>query len=97
MRNFTIPLIIVGVSLSVSLLATQPNFIVIFTDDQGYGDLSVTGNEIIDTPHLDRLAREGAWLKQFYVSPVCTPTRAHLMTGRYHFRTLQTVSAPLCG
>ncbi len=67
--------------------ATRPNVILIMTDDQGYGDLSITGNEFIETPNLDRLAQEGAWLKQFYVSPVCTPTRAHLMTGRYAYRT----------
>lgn len=65
----------------------RPNVILIMTDDQGYGDLSITGNEIVETPHMDRLATEGAWLKQFYVSPVCTPTRSHLMTGRYGFRT----------
>ena len=68
-------------------LSDQPNVILIMTDDQGYGDLSATGNTIVQTPNMDRLAQEGAWFKQFYVSPVCTPTRAHLMTGRYHFRT----------
>ncbi len=71
----------------LSATADQPNVIVIMTDDQGYGDLSITGNEIVETPHMDRLGKEGAWLKQFYVSPVCTPTRAHLMTGRWGFRT----------
>jgi arylsulfatase/arylsulfatase A len=65
----------------------RPNVIVIMTDDQGYGDLSITGNGIVETPNMDRIAIEGAWLKQFYVSPVCTPTRAHLMTGRYAYRT----------
>tara|TARA_R110002096_G_scaffold42144_19_gene113798 strand:- start:484 stop:2235 length:1752 start_codon:yes stop_codon:yes gene_type:complete len=67
--------------------APTPNVILIMTDDQGYGDLSITGNSIVETPNMDRLAKEGAWLKEFYVSPVCTPTRAHLMTGRYGFRT----------
>ncbi|MDF1814692.1 MAG: arylsulfatase [Verrucomicrobiales bacterium] len=67
--------------------APTPNVILIMTDDQGYGDLSITGNEIIETPNMDDLAKNGAWLKQFYVSPVCTPTRAHLMTGRYAYRT----------
>ncbi|MBI1372285.1 MAG: sulfatase-like hydrolase/transferase [Phycisphaera sp.] len=65
----------------------RPNVILIMADDQGYGDLSLTGNTIIDTPNMDRLAKEGAWFKHFYVSPVCTPTRAHLMTGRYNYRT----------
>jgi len=84
MRNFTIPLIIVGVSLSVSLLATQLNFIVIFTDDQGYGDLSCFGGEHVDTPRIDQMAAEGMKLTSFYVAaPVCTPSRAALMTGSY--------------
>jgi len=74
-------------ALGLAHAADRPNVILIMTDDQGYGDLSITGNEIVDTPHMDRLAKEGAWLKQFYVSPVCTPTRAHLMTGRWGFRT----------
>ena len=75
-----------GVLLS-DAYAKSPNVILIMTDDQGYGDLSLTGSDIVETPHMDSLAREGVWLKQFYVSPVCTPTRAHLMTGRYAYRT----------
>jgi arylsulfatase/arylsulfatase A len=66
---------------------TRPNVILIMTDDQGYGDLGVHGNPIIRTPHIDALAKESATLKHFYVSPVCTPTRAALMTGRYNYRT----------
>ncbi len=84
MRNAIIPLIFAGVSLSVSLLATQPNFIVIFTDDQGYGDLSCFGGEHVDTPRIDQMAAEGMKLTSFYVAaPVCTPSRAALMTGSY--------------
>jgi arylsulfatase A-like enzyme len=84
MINFTIPLIFAGVSLSISLLATQPNFIVIFTDDQGYGDLSCFGGEHVDTPRIDQMAAEGMKLSSFYVAaPVCTPSRAALMTGSY--------------
>ncbi|MCG8601533.1 MAG: arylsulfatase, partial [Verrucomicrobiales bacterium] len=56
-------------------------------DDMGYGDTGATGNSIIRTPNLDRLASESAELTNFYVSPVCSPTRACLMTGRYNFRT----------
>src|SRR5437764_5270282 len=65
----------------------QPNVIVIITDDQGYGDLGVHGNTRIRTPNLDRLARQSVQLRQFYVSPVCSPTRASLLTGRYNYRT----------
>ena len=65
----------------------QPNVILIMTDDQGYGDLGVHGNPIIRTPNIDALAKRSAVLPNFYVSPVCTPTRACLMTGRYNYRT----------
>ncbi len=61
-----------------------PNFIVIFTDDQGYGDLSCFGGEHVSTPRIDQMAAEGAKLTSFYVAaPVCTPSRAALMTGCY--------------
>jgi arylsulfatase/arylsulfatase A len=64
-----------------------PNVILIMTDDQGIGDLGVMGNPVIETPRIDRLASESAWLTNFYVHPVCAPTRACLMTGRYNYRT----------
>ena len=56
-------------------------------DDMGYGDLGFTGNPVIQTPHLDAMARRSARMTNFYVSPVCAPTRACLMTGRYNYRT----------
>lgn len=59
----------------------QPNVIVILTDDQGYGDLSVNGNPVLRTPNIDRLAIEGVRFEDFHVTPVCTPTRSQLMTG----------------
>lgn len=65
----------------------RPNVLVILTDDQGYGDLGFHGNPKIRTPNLDRLARESVRATYFYVSPVCAPTRASLMTGRYNYRT----------
>ncbi len=67
--------------------ARRPNVLLIITDDQGYGDLGYHGNPVIRTPNLDRLARDSASFKHFYVSPVCAPTRASLMTGRYNYRT----------
>jgi arylsulfatase A len=75
-------------SLFLTLLAhaqaARPNFVVIFTDDQGYGDLGCFGGKHVDTPNIDRLAREGTKLTSFYVAaPVCTPSRAALMTGCY--------------
>lgn len=63
---------------------TTPNFIIIFTDDQGYGDLSCFGGTHVQTPRIDKMAEEGAKLTSFYVAaPLCTPSRAALMTGCY--------------
>ncbi len=71
-----------------SVSARKPNVILILCDDLGYGDLGVFGNGMIRTPNIDRLAREGARLTNFYASAnVCTPSRAGLMTGRYPIRT----------
>jgi len=65
----------------------RPNVILILTDDHGYGDLSLHGNDKLKTPNLDSLARQGVQFTQFHVSPVCSPTRSSLMTGRYNYRT----------
>jgi len=67
--------------------ARRPNIVLIMTDDQGWGDVTAHGNDLLKTPNMDLLARQGAWFDRFYVSPVCAPTRASLMTGRYHPRT----------
>ena len=67
------------------------NFVIIFCDDLGYGDLSSFGNPTIKTPHLDKMVAEGQKWTQFYVAdPVCTPSRAALMTGRYPIRSGMT-------
>lgn len=64
-----------------------PNVVLIITDDQGFGDFGFTGNELIETPVLDDLKTEAAYFDRFFVSPVCAPTRASLLSGRYHLRT----------
>ena len=65
----------------------KPNVILMISDDQGYGDLSLHGNPHLQTPNLDRVGNESAQFTQFQVCPVCSPTRSSLMTGRYNYRT----------
>ncbi len=67
--------------------AKRPNIILVVSDDQGYGDFECFGNPIVKTPNLNRLYAQSACFDNFYVSPVCSPTRASLMTGRYNYRT----------
>src|SRR6516225_8939773 len=75
--------------------AGKPNIVHIVADDLGWKDVGFNGATDIKTPNLDKLAAEGATPSQFYVQPMCTPTRAALMTGRYPFRYgLQTAVIP---
>ncbi len=67
--------------------AKRPNIVLFVSDDQGFGDLSLHDNPVLQTPNLDRIAREGAEFTQFHVNPVCSPTRSSLLTGRYYYRT----------
>jgi arylsulfatase A len=82
--------LLIAASLCNSLAVaaeTKPNFVVIFCDDLGYGDLSCFGHPSIATPELDRMANEGMRWTQFYsAAPVCTPSRAALLTGRLPLR-----------
>lgn len=65
----------------------RPNVLLIITDDQGYGDLGITGNPHVNTPIINNFAKKSIRFTNFYVSPVCAPTRSSLMTGRYSLRT----------
>ncbi len=74
---------LLAVTTTTNQAADRPNILLIVSDDQGYNDLGILGNGII-TPALDRLAKEGTRLTNFYVAwPACTPSRAALLTGRY--------------
>ena len=84
MRN---SILLLALLLTTNVIqADSPNVIVILTDDQGWGDLSLHGNKNLSTPNLDALAKSGARFDRFYVCPVCSPTRAEFLTGRYHPR-----------
>ncbi|MEL6106923.1 MAG: arylsulfatase [Planctomycetota bacterium] len=80
-------LIVVVLANVVAAEGTRPNVILIMSDDQGGGDYGFLGNDVIRTPQLDAMSKESGLLTRFYVSPVCAPTRASLMTGRYNYRT----------
>lgn len=76
--------LIIGTIAAESLAAvTKPNFVLIFIDDMGYGDIGPFGSELNRTPNLDRMAREGMTLTSFYAAPVCSASRAQLLTGCY--------------
>ena len=90
MRGFDINKIILLLILFISCtkqVEQKPNIILIITDDQGYGDIGYNGNSHIKTPNLDLLATNSMRFNNFYVSPVCAPTRSSLLTGRYSLRT----------
>ena len=90
MRGFDISRIIFLLILFISCtkqVEQKPNIILIITDDQGYGDIGYNGNPHIKTPNLDLLATNSMRFNNFYVSPVCAPTRSSLLTGRYSLRT----------
>jgi arylsulfatase A-like enzyme len=69
-----------------SLAGKRPNILFLFTDDQGYGDISAHGNPVLKTPNLDMLRSQGMRFTDFHVSPTCSPTRSALMTGRHEFK-----------
>ena len=84
MKSLLLLLLTVSVA---NAAATKPNILYILADDMGYADPGFNGCTDIKTPNLDKLAQAGAILKSFYVQPVCSPTRAALMTGRFAVRT----------
>jgi len=84
-KYFLITLILLVHNLVIA--QNKPNVVLIVTDDQGWGDLSLHGNLLLETPQLDNLAKSGLELTNFYVSPLCAPSRASILTGRYHLNT----------
>ncbi|MCY3927943.1 MAG: arylsulfatase [Acidobacteria bacterium] len=82
-----LPTAIVAAACAAPEPAPRPNVVLFLADDQGWGDLSIHGNTNVRTPSIDALAQDGAAFHHFFVSPVCSPTRAELLTGRYHVRS----------
>jgi len=66
---------------------SSPNILIVLTDDQGWGDLSIRGNTNLKTPNIDNIGYNGASFERFYVSPVCAPTRAELLSGKYFVKS----------
>src|SRR5438477_1882508 len=83
--RLVLPLMLV-LAAAATAADRPPNVVVILADDQGWGDLSVHGNTNLSTPNIDSLAKDGALFERFFVCPVCSPTRAEFLTGRYHAR-----------
>ena len=92
---FIMKTLLIALLLTVGLIApavadnlsVRPNILVIFTDDQGYGDLGCFGSETNKTPRMDKLAEEGTMFTSFYAQNVCGPSRSALLTGRYPHRS----------
>ena len=83
MNRALFSILLLGIA-AVPAVADQPNVLVFLSDDQGWGDLTSSGNTDLRTPHIDSLKRDGASFDRFYVCPVCSPTRAEFLTGRHH-------------
>lgn len=85
-KRFIVPLLI-GLLAMPAAAAERPHIVLVMADDHGYGDTGFTGHPFVKTPHLDAMAQAGVVFNRFYASaPVCSPTRASLMTGRHPFR-----------
>jgi len=88
MKKTLLQLSVLGLAaLSAQAETKRPNVILVLADDLGYGDLACHGNTVVKTPRLDKFARESVEFTSFRVSPVCSATRASVMTGRWNFRT----------
>ena len=85
--TFWIPLLALLIGTPVAI-AERPHIILVMADDHGYGDTGFTGHPFVQTPHLDAMAESGLRFDRFYAgAPVCSPTRASVLTGRANDRT----------
>ncbi len=84
---YVLGLLALSILTSCRHSARMPNVIFVLTDDQGWGDIGYNGNQMLSTPTLDSLAASSVVIDRFYVSPVCAPSRASFLTGKYHLNT----------
>jgi arylsulfatase A len=102
LRRFLALLAVVGsfsfqTATAQTTMPSKPNFVIILIDDMGYGDIGPFGSKLNATPNLDRMEQEGMKLTSFYGAPVCTPSRAQMLTGCYAKRvSLPDVFFPAC-
>ena len=80
-------LLYLAMSATAQNASTKPNIVLILADDMGWGDINANGNPLIDTPVLNRLAKQSISFNRFYACPLCAPTRSEILTGRYFLRT----------
>ena len=85
LRTFVQPLVVVLSIVGAVTASERPHIVLMMADDLGWGDVGYHGGKIA-TPHIDQLSKRGVRLNQFYVQPVCSPTRGALLTGRYPMR-----------
>ena len=91
-RRNSLPVILTGIAATLSACngpsaSTKPNIIILLADDMGWGDVNVNGNNMVETPTLNRLAKQSLSFERFYVCPLSAPTRSEMLTGRYFLRT----------
>ncbi len=79
--------VVTGSAAAAAAEPNRPNVVVLLADDAGWGDYGANGNQLARTPHIDGLARDGVSFERFFVCPVCSPTRAEFLTGRWYPRT----------
>jgi len=86
LKKLTLAVVAALFICTFTVAAKHPNIVVFLSDDQGWGDLSGSGNTNLSTPNIDSIARDGVKFESFYVCAVCSPTRAEFLTGRHHAR-----------
>jgi len=86
MKKFILFALVSAWTVAAIAAPAKPNIVILLADDEGWGDLSITGNTNLKTPNIDSIGKSGAVFDRFFVCPVCAPTRAEFLTGRYHSR-----------